>query len=432
MNPKQAIVIIGGGHAAAQLCAGLAEAGQGARVHLVCDEPELPYQRPPLSKAFLKSAAEVLQPHRAEAWYTTAGITLHRADAAVAVDRARKTVRLASGLEIGYAQLVLATGAQPRRLPQLPDTLGNVLALRNAADAQVLRTKLHSAQALTVLGGGFIGLEIAATARALGKAVTVLEAAPRLLSRSVSPELAEHVLQHHRAGGIDLRLGVVVGGFEVERCDAELGGVGAHVGGAAGGAANGSARLAALTVDGRREPVELLVLGIGAAPETRLASAAGLRCDNGIVVDAFMRSSDPAVLAVGDCCNFPEHGLPPNTARRLRLESVQNANDQARTAVATLLGREEPYQALPWFWSEQAALRLQMAGLMPADGTRHRRPGASPASFSLLHYVGERLVCAESVNAPMDHMAARKLIEAGKSPAPELACDPATPLKAHL
>ena len=399
------IVIVGGGHAAAQLCAGLVAAGLGARVHLVCEEAELPYQRPPLSKAFLKSADEALQSHRAEAWYVDAGIGLHRADPAVAIDRARGLVRLRSGIELPYARLVLATGTRARRLPHLPDGLDNVAVLRSAADALRLRALLGAAQHLTVLGGGFIGLEIAATARAAGKAVTVLEAAPRLLMRSVSPELAEHVLQTHRASGIDLRLGVAAGGFQVD-----------------------GTRLAALTVDGQPEPVELMVLGIGAVPEHALASDAGLVCDNGILVDALMRSSDPQVLAIGDCASFVE----PTSGRRLRLESVQNAADQARTALATLLGREEPHRALPWFWSEQGGLRLQMAGLMPHDGVRHRRPGATPASFSLLHYAAERLVCVESVNAPMDHMMARKLLEAGRSPAPDIACDPATPLKAHL
>lgn len=399
------IVIIGGGHAAAQLCVGLVAAGQGARVHLVCEEAELPYQRPPLSKAYLKNPQEVLQPHRADAWYADAGITLHRADPAVGIDRERRSVRLRSGTELIYAKLVLATGTRARRLPHLPDELHNVAILRTAADALRLRALLAAAQHLTVLGGGFIGLEIAATARAAGKAVTVLEAAPRLLMRSVSPELADHVLQTHRASGIDLRLGVAAGGFEID----------GH-------------RLAALSVDGQREPVELMVLGIGAVPEHALASAAGLACDNGIQVDTLMRTSDPDILAIGDCASFDEH----SSGRHLRLESVQNANDQARTAVATLLGREEPYRALPWFWSEQGALRLQMAGLMPPDGARHRRAGSTPASFSILHYAQDRLVCVESVNAPADHMAARKLMESGKSPPPELACDTHTALKTHL
>jgi 3-phenylpropionate/trans-cinnamate dioxygenase ferredoxin reductase subunit len=413
MNDAEArpdnIVIIGGGHAAAQLCAGLVAAGQGGRVHLVCEEAELPYQRPPLSKAYLKNLLEVLQPHRAEAWYANAGITLHRADPAVGIDPGRRTVRLRSGTELAYGKLVLATGTRARGLPHLPQAqdngLANVAVLRSAADAQRLRTLLDAATHLTVLGGGFIGLEIAANARAAGKAVTVLEAAPRLLMRSVSPELAEHVLQTHRASGIDLRLGVAVGGFEVD-----------------------GNRLAALTVDGTREPVELMVLGIGAVPEHTLASEAGLACDNGIEVDELMRTSDAHILAVGDCASFDEY----TSGRHLRLESVQNANDQARTAVATLLGREEPYRALPWFWSEQGALRLQMAGLMPPDGTRYRRAGATSASFSILHYAQDRLVCAESVNAPLDHMAARKLLESGKSPSPESACDTNTALKTHV
>ncbi len=401
------IVIVGGGHAGVQLCNALATAGLGARTHLVCAEAELPYQRPPLSKAFLKSPDEALQWHRGEAWFAEAGITLHLSDAAVAVDRAAKTVTLRSGTLLPYGWLVLATGASARTLPALPPTLANVAVLRSAADAQRLRGLLDAAQRITVLGGGFIGLEIAATAALLGKQVTVLEAAPRLLQRSVSPELAEHVLATHRAAGIDVRVGVAVSDFVVE-----------------------GDRLAALSVDGRREPIELLVMGIGAAPETALARSAGLDIDpasGGVAVDASLRTSDPAILAIGDCASFPEHG----GTRRLRLESVQNANDQARTALATINGAPEPYRALPWFWSEQGAMRLQMAGLMPADGVRHRRPGATPASFSLLHYVGERLVCVESVNAPMDHIAARKLLESGKSPAPALACDPAVPLKTH-
>jgi 3-phenylpropionate/trans-cinnamate dioxygenase ferredoxin reductase subunit len=405
MSVDGAIVIIGGGHAAAQLCAGLAAAGQCARVHMVCEEAELPYQRPPLSKAYLKSAQETLLWHRPEHWYAEAGVRLHRADPAISIDRARRSVRLRSGVELEYARLVLATGTRARRLPHLPEGLDNVATLRSADDAQRLRALIDAARHLTVLGGGFIGLEIAATARAAGKAVTVLEAAPRLLMRSVSPELAEHVLQTHRASGMELRLGVAAGGFEVNE-----------------------GRLVALTVDGQHEPVELMVLGIGAVPEHALASKAGLECDNGIVVDAFMRTSDPAILAVGDCTSFHEF----RSGRRTRLESVQNANDQARTAVATLLGREEPYRSLPWFWSEQGSLRLQMAGLMPVDGTRYRRPGATPASFSILHYAGPQLACVESVNAPADHMAARKLLELGKSPDPALACDPATALKAHV
>ena len=419
------IVIIGGGHAAAQLCSSLAEAGLGARVHLVCGEAALPYQRPPLSKAYLKSLAEPLQPMRAEAWFASAGITVHRNDPAQAIDRAAQTVRLQSGTELAYGQLVLATGGRARRLPQLPAGMANVAVLRNAADATVLRSQLGSATSLTVLGGGFIGLEVAATARALGLTVRVIETAPRLLARSVSAELSAHVLATHRAAGTVVDLGAHVGTADFT-----------------------AERLLSLQVNGERCGVDLLLLSVGAEPDTALAEAAGLALSNGIVVDAAMRSSDPTILAIGDVANFPvaEAWAPAGT--RLRLESVQNANDQARTAAATLQGVAARYAALPWFWSEQGSLRLQMAGLMPAADapgvTRHRRPGAAlaaaagaaghpaPAGFSILHYRDDRLVCVESVNAAMDHVMSRKLLEAGRHPAPALACDPAVALKTLL
>jgi 3-phenylpropionate/trans-cinnamate dioxygenase ferredoxin reductase component len=399
------IVIIGGGHAGAQLCIGLASAGHGARVHLVCEEPELPYQRPPLSKSFLKNPQEDLQSHRGRSWFDDAGITVHLADPAVSIDRSERRVQLRSGNQIRYERLVLATGTRARRLPHLSSELANVVVLRSAEDAARLRQLLAHVEHLTVVGGGFIGLEIAASASALGIPVTVLESAPRLLMRSVSALVADHVLQTHRANGINLRLGVAVGGLHV---------------------ADG--RLVALSVDGVDTPVDLLVLGIGAVPEHALASDAGLDCDNGIVVDEHMQSSDPAILAIGDCTSFPE----PTTGHRLRLESVQNANDQARAALATLSGDPRPYRAVPWFWSEQGSLRLQMAGLAPRQADLFRRDGSSAGSFTVLHYLNARLACVESVNAPVDHMVARKLLEAGRTLAPEVACDPAVPLKVHL
>jgi 3-phenylpropionate/trans-cinnamate dioxygenase ferredoxin reductase subunit len=411
------IVIVGSGHAAAQLCSSLAEAGLGPRVHLVCAEAELPYQRPPLSKAFLKNPAEPLQALRADAWFVQAGITVHRNDPALLIDRAAQTVHLQSGSTLAYGHLVLATGARARRLPQLPAGMANIAVLRNATDAAALRTQLASAASLTVLGGGFIGLEVAATARGLGLTVRVIEAAPRLLARSVSAELSAHVLATHRAAGILVELGAQVSEAEFN-----------------------TERLLSLQVNGERCAVDLLLLGVGAEPDTALAEAAGLDLSNGIVVDAAMRSSDPAILAIGDVANFPvaEAWAPAGT--RLRLESVQNANDQARTAAATLQGLPACYAALPWFWSEQGSLRLQMAGLMPpvdAPGVaRYRRPGAAsataPAGFSILHYRDDKLVCVESVNAAMDHVMSRKLLEAGRHPAPELACDPAVALKSLL
>lgn len=403
------IVILGGGHAAAQLCASLAEAGLAARVKLVSDDADLPYQRPPLSKSFLKSPDEATQPFRAETWFQEQGIAVHLGDAAVAVDRAARTVTLRSGAVLPWAQLVFATGARARHLPGLPDGLDNVALLRSAADAQALRSRLAAATSLTVIGGGFIGLEVAATARAMGKAVTVLECAPRLLGRAVSPALSEHVLATHRAAGIEIRLGARCGEMRID-----------------------GSRLASIEVDGAAHPVDLLLVAIGAAPEAALAQTAGLSCDDGIVVDAQMRTSDPAILAVGDCTRFPDRRVPG----LLRLESVQNANDQARTAAATLAGTPRAHDALPWFWSDQASLRLQMTGLVPTEGAAGlvtvRRPGANEAAFSLLHYVNGQFVCIESANAPMDHVMGRKLLEAGRSPTPEVASDPTVPLKTHL
>jgi len=407
------IVIVGGGHAAAQLCGALAEAGLGPRVHLVCAEASLPYQRPPLSKAYLKSPTEGLQLQRAESWYAQAGITVHLADPVLRIDRAARQLHLQSGQMLDYEQLVLATGARARRLAQLPNTLINVAVLRGAADAAALREQLGQVQSLMVLGAGFIGLEVAATARALGLTVQVIESAPRLLARSLSAELAAHIEATHRAAGIVFSFGAKVGEAE-------------HDG----------KKLQSLQVDGQRLPVELLLLGIGAEPETGLAETAGLALDQGILIDAAMRSSDPSILAIGDVARFPiaEAWAQPGT--RLRLESVQNANDQARTAAATLQGQSASYASLPWFWSEQGSMRLQMAGLMPDPArpgvTRHRRPGATDASFSVLHYVDQRLVCVESVNAPMDHMMSRKLLEAGRHPTPEMASDPTVALKSLL
>jgi 3-phenylpropionate/trans-cinnamate dioxygenase ferredoxin reductase subunit len=402
---QQRIVIIGGGHAAAQLCTGLVEAGLGPLTTLICGEAMLPYQRPPLSKGFLKKLDEVAQLHRAETWYAEGGVTVKMGEPADGIDRARQIVTLRNGEEIGYDRLVLATGGRARLLAELPPGLDNVVTLRSALDAHALRVQMNDCASMTIIGGGFIGLEFAASARSLGKPVTVVESAPRLLARAVSPEVSEHVIRIHRAAGIDVHLNAKVGGFEID-----------------------GSRLAAMLLDGQRQPVDLLLLGIGSLPETTLAEAAGLDCENGIIVDEYMVTSDPAILAIGDCTSFPDIA----SGRRLRLESVQNANDQARTAVATLCGTRRAHQAVPWFWSEQGTLRLQMVGLPPAHAQRFRRQSDKAESFSIFHYAGDELSCVESVNAPLDHLMARKLMEAGKSPAPERVADATVPLKSLL
>lgn len=402
MNPQK-IVIVGGGHAAAQLCSSLAEAGAAGGVTLVSREHVPPYHRPPLSKTFLKTAEAERQLHRDEAWFAQHGITVRLDTAVIAIDRAARQIHSASGERIAYDKLVLATGTRPRTLPALAEPMRNVATLRMLRDAEQLRERLLVATPgrLAVVGGGFIGLEVAATARTLGWQVTVLEAAPRLLGRSVSPAVADHLLAHHRAEGIDVRLDARV--QEIRR--------------------DGDQVTALVLADGDL-PVDLVLVGIGAVPETALAEQAGLDVDDGIVVDSRMVTSDPAILAVGDCTAFPLDG------RRSRLESVQNANDQARIAASTLLGKDLSYQPLPFFWSDQGSVRLQMVGLWHDGLAAHRRPGPPAGNgFSLFHLDGDRLVCVESVNAPVDHMMSRKLLEKGLSPAVATLVDPAVPLK---
>jgi 3-phenylpropionate/trans-cinnamate dioxygenase ferredoxin reductase component len=397
------IVIVGAGHAAMALCASLAEAGQGQRVILVSDEHELPYQRPPLSKAFLKNADVAAQVLRDAAWFAAAGIELILGEAALSIHREARTVSLRSGRSLAYGQLVLATGTRARRMPGWPEA-ANVHVLRSAQDARALRDGLAASRSVTILGGGFIGLEVAATCAALGKPVTVLEAGPRLMGRAVSEALSAHALQVHRASGVQVQLQATVGEPEFSQD-----------------------RLLRLAGQSGVHDVDLLLLAIGAEPNAELAEAAGLVCDKGIVVDAHMRTSDPQILALGDCAQFP---LGP---ARLRLESIQNAQDQARVAAANLLGGSASYQPVPWFWSEQGGMRLQMVGLLGAGPAEtFRREGAQPGAFSLFHYQQGCLRCVESVNAPADYMMARKLLEAGASPLGPQVADPGQPLRALM
>lgn len=402
-------VIVGGGHAASQLCASLAEGGFNGRLTLVSQEAHIPYHRPPLSKNFLKSPQAGLPELRPAEFYGKAGIELRLAARVVSIDRSARRLKLeaADGQRsaLSYDHLVLATGSRARRLPGLSEGEAGVHLLRSFDDAVRLRSNLAQTQRLMVVGGGFIGLEIAATSRSLGKDVTVIEAAERLLQRGVSPELSAHVLEVHRTQGIDVRLGKAPERFEFD------------------GASQRGVALA-----GEFLSAEAFVLGVGAVPETRLAEAAGLACSDmcgGIVVDEFLATEDPHVSAIGDCTAFPSAVLN----RQTRLESVQNANDQARTLAARLLGRPAPYAAVPTFWSDQGETRLQMAGLWQPHYRAVRRPGAKAGSFSLLHYEEDVLRAVESVNAPMDHLSAKRWLQSGHSPSKAAAADPGVALK---
>ena len=400
------LVIVGGGHAAAQLAASLAEKQFPGSIVLVSDEPEIPYHRPPLSKTLIKDPEAPLPELRGASFYEQAGITLKLGTRAVAIDRAGKRLRLSSSAgqeDLAYDHLVLATGACVRELPQAPVGTPGVHYLRTYAQARALRDALPGAQRVVVLGGGFIGLELAATARHLGKEVTVFEAMPRLLTRSVSPEISSFLLETHRGAGVDIRLGSTVDGLEMAQDRA--------VGVVSGGVV---------------VPADIIIAGIGATPNVDLAREAGLTCDNGIVVDATLATGDPAISAIGDCTSFPHPAWP----QPLRLESVQNANDQARTLAARLCGDPQPYTAVPWFWSDQGEARLQITGLWRPGYESVVRPAARGKGFSVLHFEGDALRAIESVNSPVDQMTARKLMQAGLSPAKGTAADPAVPLKA--
>jgi len=395
------VVVIGAGQAGSDTAAALRAQGFDGRITLVGAEGVLPYQRPPLSKQFLAGTASggelALRP---ASFHTERDIEFVARDPAVRLDRDARRVALASGRTLGYRHLVLAVGARPRRLTVPGAGLDGVLTLRSLTDAGRLRDAMRDTGRLLVVGGGFVGLEVAATARAAGLAVTVVEAGPRLLARAVSGAMSAHLLAEHRAHGVRVLLSREVTAL--------------HGDGA------GRVREAELA-GGERIAADLVVVGIGALPDVALAAGAGLAVDDGILVDGHLRTGDPAVYAIGDCARFPD----PRTGRPLRLESVQNAADQARCVAAALCGAPRPYAALPWFWTEQYGLRLQIAGL----GAGHDRVvtlgDPRTGRFSLLCYRGERLLATESVNRPADHMITRRLMGAGAPlPTPEEAAAP--------
>lgn len=382
------LVIVGGGHAGAQLCASLAEGSFSGEVVLISEEPHLPYHRPPLSKTFIKDDAASPAELRNAAFYVQASVKLMLGTCVKTIDRVTRTLSLegpdSTPGSLTYDHLVLATGARARALPGCPADAPGIHQLRSIADAGALRAALSSAAHVLVLGGGFIGLELAATLRGLGKQVTVLEAAPRLLARAVSPEVSAHLLETHRAIGIDVRLGQGVDEVLVE-----------------------AGRFTGVRTKGELLTADLLIVSVGSVPETALAQAAGLRCNDGIVVDEQLQTSDPHISAIGDCTSFPYTPWQ----RQLRLESVQNANEQAKTLAARFGGKPRAYANVPWFWSDQGETRLQITGLWQPGLRVEIRPGAKPGSFSALHFEGTVLKAAESINAAADHMALRSELQ---------------------
>ena len=405
--PTSGTVIIGAGQGGYQVAASLREYGYGERIVVLGDEPVLPYQRPPLSKAYLlgEMTAERLL-LRPQSYYEKHIIDLVAGDRAVTIDRPACRVTLASGATFPYDHLVLATGARNRKLPVAGADLDGVLYLRTLAESDAIRQRFAAANEIVVAGAGFIGLELAAVASKLGKHVTVIEPLARVMSRAVSPIVSEFYAQAHAQWGVRLLLNT-----RLERIRGERG------------------RVTGVAVsDGRDVPADLVLVGIGIEPETSLAQSAGLAVANGIAVDARLATADEKISAIGDCASFPE----PGSGRTIRLESVQNAVDQGRCVAKRIVGEPADYAAVPWFWSDQRDLKLQMVGLTAGCDRTAVRGHPEQRAFSVFCFRGEKLVGIESINHAGDHMFGRRLLAAGESVTPEEAGDLGFDLKARL
>ncbi|MFW9595842.1 MAG: NAD(P)/FAD-dependent oxidoreductase [Macromonas sp.] len=396
------IVIIGAGQAGVQTAEALRSSGYEGSITMLGDEADGPYHRPPLSKAWLAGDMEAAQlVMRAPEMLARKHIELRTGVTVTGIDRAAQRVLLADGTSLAYSGLLLATGSTPRRLPLPGGDAAGVLALRSKGDANAMAERMalciEKNLPVVVIGGGFIGLEVAATARKKGLAVTVLEAAPRLLGRVLAPKLSDWYAELHRSHGVNLVFDARIAALNV----------------GADGAVTG-----VQMADGTVHPAGLVVVGIGVNANDQLAQAAGLECDRGIVVDGCGRTSDPAIVAAGDCTarRLPDGSL-------LRLESVQNATEQGKSAAAALLGQDRPFTATPWFWSDQYDKKLQMAGLSTGADQWAVRGDMAANSFSVYHFKGEQLLAVDSVNAAKEHLQARKLLDAGVSPTLAQAAD---------
>src|SRR6056297_1172395 len=394
----QHCVIIGASHAAASMAATLRQEGWEGTITIVGEEQHLPYHRPPLSKAALigdKDAASLAI--RPADFYDTQGIALRLGVRAERIDRQAQRVVLSDGTSLAYTRLALMTGALPRRISLPGSELKGVHYLRDMRDVDAIRSRLKPGKSVVIVGGGYIGLETAASLRSAGLQVTVLEAMSRVLQRVTAPEVSAFFTRVHEEEGVTVVTGTTVSAF------------------------HGEGTLSGVTCsDGREFAADLALVGVGVVPDTSLAEAAGLEVNHGIVVDEFARTSDPHILAAGDCTRH----YNPVYDRWLRLESVQNANEQARTAAKAVAGNPVAYHALPWFWSDQYDIKLQIAGLSAGyDEVVVRGNIAEGRSFSAFYLCGGRLVAADAINRPREFMAARRAILAGCRPAPAALAD---------
>ena len=409
------VIVVGGGQAAVQLCLALRKEKVESRMLLLSDESEYPYHRPPLSKSYLSGDTdEEKLSMRPVSFYESKNVDVQLDAAVTKIETKNKTVTTADSTH-SYQSLVIATGARPRFLALPGADLNGVHLLRELKHSRKIKSELPHAKNIVVIGAGFIGLELASVARGMKKQVTVFDAADRVMARAVSPDVSHWFETTHRNNGIELRLNdsvrAIEGDTNVQRVIADSGDV----------------------ID-----CDLLVVGIGVIPNTELAEAAGIACNNGIVVNEFCETSVADVYAIGDCALHPN---PFIDNQKIRLESVQNATDQARVAACAIAGNKKPYNSVPWFWSDQGEHSLQMAGLSDGADLFVRRTPRPPSeqstekttdSFSVFHFRAGNLQSVDSVNSPRDHMLARKLISGRINPAPEQVADSDFDLKSLI
>jgi 3-phenylpropionate/trans-cinnamate dioxygenase ferredoxin reductase subunit len=405
MSERFDVLIVGAGHGGAQAAVALRQAKFAGTIAIVGDEPDLPYERPPLSKDYLsreKSFERILI--RPAAFWGERNIAMLLGRRVVAVDAAAHVVTTADGATIGYGTLIWAAGGAPRRLSCSGHDLKGVHSVRTRADVDRMMDELPAVSRVAVIGGGYIGLEAAAVLAKLGKHVTVLEALPRVLARVAGEPLSRFFEEEHRAHGVDVRLGVAVACIDEED--------GAAVG----------VRLA----DGEVLPTTMVIVGIGIIPAVEPLIAAGAAGGNGVTVDTLCRTSLPDIFAIGDCAAHPNDFAEGAT---IRLESVQNANDQANTVAKAITGTEQPYHAVPWFWSNQYDLRLQTVGLSTGHDQAVVRGDIASRSFSIVYLKAGRVIALDCINATKDYVQGRALVIARAALSPERLADAGTPLK---
>ena len=397
------VVIIGAGHAAGQAAASLRQAKYTGDITIVGDEAHIPYQRPPLSKAYLKGDQNADKVYlRAESFYADREIAMKLSMRATAIDTSAKTVTLSTDETLHYDHLLISTGSRPRKLSIEGSDLPGIHYLRTMDDVDGMRDGMQPNANLVIVGGGYIGLEVAAVGRELGLNVHVLEMEERILQRVTTPEMSAYYHQLHEGRGVNIHTSTGVTGFA------------------------GDGKVAEVICGDRRFPADIVIVGIGIIPNTELAETAGIVCDNGIVVDDHCRTSDPSVYAAGDCTNHPN----PLLDRRLRLESVPNAMDQARVSTANMLGDDKTYAAIPWFWSDQYELKLQMVGFSADGDMQVLRGDMASNQFAIFYLKDGKVVAADAVNSPKEFMLCKQLV--GKSADPAMLADPEADLKALL